>query len=212
MGQDSRQRRRGEGDAGGEAGAERSGAPGRRTLTMGLSGGPRGTGPLAQLARDGGGRGDHGDHGDRAAELAWLFDLAVRPDLYAPVQRRAAPATAVEAAPAPSGGGQPLEPGVRIDMERAFGADFSAVRIHEGDQAPAVGALAYTQGADIHFAPGQYAPAADAGRNLLGHELAHVVQQAEGCPTSRGPDRSTNSSRPAMSASRSSATSRSRGA
>jgi hypothetical protein len=85
-----------------------------------------------------------------------------------------------DAAPPSSGGGQPLAPGVRSDMEHAFGADFSAVRIHEGDQAPALGALAYTQGADIHFARGQYATDTTAGRNLLGHELAHVVQQAEG--------------------------------
>jgi Domain of unknown function (DUF4157) len=37
-------------------------------------------------------------------------------------------------------------------MERLFGTDLSAVRIHEGPQAPAMGALAYTQGADVHFA------------------------------------------------------------
>jgi hypothetical protein len=65
-------------------------------------------------------------------------------------------------------------------MEDAFGADFSAVRIHQGDHVTALGALAYTQGADIHFAPGQYAPHSLAGDALLGHELAHVVQQAQG--------------------------------
>ncbi len=85
-----------------------------------------------------------------------------------------------ETAPASSGSGQPLERGVRGQMERSFNADFSAVRVHEGDQATAIGAHAYTRGADLHFGPGQYAPESEAGRALLGHELAHVVQQAEG--------------------------------
>jgi hypothetical protein len=69
---------------------------------------------------------------------------------------------------------------VRGKMETAFGADFSSVRIHEGPNAEAVGALAYTQGTDIHFAPGQYQPGAQAGQELLGHELTHVVQQSQG--------------------------------
>src|SRR5690606_37874359 len=56
----------------------------------------------------------------------------------------------------------------------------SAVRIHEGPQATNLGALAYTQGTDIHFAPGQYSPGSQSGQELLGHELAHTVQQAQG--------------------------------
>lgn len=43
-----------------------------------------------------------------------------------------------------------------------------------------MGALAYTQGSDIHFARGQYQPGSAAGDELLGHELAHVVQQSAG--------------------------------
>ena len=50
----------------------------------------------------------------------------------------------------------------------------------ESSKAPEVGALAYTQGTDIHFAPGQFRPDTSCGQHLLGHELAHVVQQAEG--------------------------------
>jgi hypothetical protein len=38
-------------------------------------------------------------------------------------------------------------------------------------------ALAYTLGRDVVFDTGQYAPGANAGRQLLAHELAHVVQQ-----------------------------------
>lgn len=70
---------------------------------------------------------------------------------------------------------------VKQRMEDSFGADFSSVRVHPDSQkAPEVGALAYTQGTDIHFAPGQFKPDSSAGQQLLGHELAHVVQQAEG--------------------------------
>jgi hypothetical protein len=63
---------------------------------------------------------------------------------------------------------------VQSKMEGAFNADFSDVKIHE------VGALAYAQGTDIHFAPGQYDPGSKSGQELLGHELTHVVQQRQG--------------------------------
>ena len=33
---------------------------------------------------------------------------------------------------------------------------------------------------DIYFAPGRYQPHDSAGLELLGHELTHVVQQAQG--------------------------------
>lgn len=70
---------------------------------------------------------------------------------------------------------------VKQRMEDSFGTDFSGVRVHpESSKAPEVGALAYTQGTDIHFAPGQFKPDTSAGQQLLGHELTHVIQQAEG--------------------------------
>ncbi|CAK4814091.1 unnamed protein product [Aphanomyces euteiches] len=69
---------------------------------------------------------------------------------------------------------------VQSKMENAFGADFSDVRVHEGNKASDVGAHAYAQGSDIHFAPGQYDPESQSGQELLGHELTHVVQQRQG--------------------------------
>ncbi|MFN6945977.1 MAG: DUF4157 domain-containing protein, partial [Cytophagaceae bacterium] len=69
---------------------------------------------------------------------------------------------------------------VQAKMESSFGADFSNVNIHVGEQASSVGALAYAQGNDIHFAPGQYNPETQSGQELLGHELTHVVQQRQG--------------------------------
>src|SRR5207237_3369623 len=47
------------------------------------------------------------------------------------------------------------------------------------DSAHAVGALAYTVGQQIVFGAGQYAPQTMSGRQLLVHELVHVVQQRQ---------------------------------
>jgi predicted SprT family Zn-dependent metalloprotease len=77
-------------------------------------------------------------------------------------------------------GGQPLPTNVRQKMESFFGASFADVRVHVGPQATSIGALAFTQGSHIHFAPGQYNPASPQGQQVLGHELAHVVQQRAG--------------------------------
>ena len=77
-------------------------------------------------------------------------------------------------------GGQPMPDGIRTKMEKAFNTDFADVKVHEGSEAPAVGALAYTQQNHIHFAPGQFKPETSAGQALLGHELAHVLQQRQG--------------------------------
>ena len=45
---------------------------------------------------------------------------------------------------------------------------------------PSIGALAFTHGTDLYFAPGQYNPQSTQGQQLLGHELTHVVQQRAG--------------------------------
>lgn len=81
---------------------------------------------------------------------------------------------------APPGNGVPLPDTVRNEMEAAFETDFSSVRVHEDNRALALGAIALTQGSDIYFAPGQYRPDQQQGRELLGHELAHVDQQSRG--------------------------------
>jgi hypothetical protein len=69
---------------------------------------------------------------------------------------------------------------VQSKMEKSIGEDFSDVNIHVGSEASDVGALAYAQGSDIHFAPGQYNPESTSGQQLLGHELTHVQQQRQG--------------------------------
>ncbi|MFS0736129.1 DUF4157 domain-containing protein [Sphingomonas sp. 1P06PA] len=102
------------------------------------------------------------------------------------LQRSAEPgAPATDAAPAAvdralADPGRPLEPGLRLDMERRFGADFAAVRVHDDiagqAAARAVGAKAWALGHHLAFASGRYQPGNAAGRRLIAHELAHVVQ------------------------------------
>lgn len=66
-------------------------------------------------------------------------------------------------------------------MEGAFNTKFNDVKVHSNStSATNMGALAYAQGSDIHFAPGQYNPNSTKGQELIGHELAHVVQQRQG--------------------------------
>lgn len=78
-------------------------------------------------------------------------------------------------------GGKQLEPGLQSEMEKAYGADFDNVRIHDdaGAQAQAedAGAIAYAH--DEHIFLGADAPSLQsaAGKKLLAHELAHVVQK-----------------------------------
>ncbi len=66
-------------------------------------------------------------------------------------------------------------------MEQRFGRNFSHVRIHTGAEASAVArslqAVALTEGRDILFSEGSYVPATGRGRELIAHELTHVVQQ-----------------------------------
>ena len=79
------------------------------------------------------------------------------------------------------GGGQPLDTATRERMEPAFGADFSGVRIHTGGEADrlnrAISARAFATGRDVFFRQGEYNPGSPSGRELLAHELTHVVQQ-----------------------------------
>lgn len=79
--------------------------------------------------------------------------------------------------------GTPLPDEIRRDAEELFGEDFSDVRVIVSDAAPKIGAIAFTSGSEIHIAPGVYRPGTEATRALLGHELAHVVQQRRGRAT-----------------------------
>jgi len=83
-----------------------------------------------------------------------------------------------------SGGGQPLEAGLRADMEARLGHDFGDVRVHNDaraeESAKSVNAHAYTVGPNIVFQRDAYDPSSEAGRTTLAHELTHVIQQRGG--------------------------------
>ena len=80
--------------------------------------------------------------------------------------------------------GRPLDAGAAAFMGARFGLDFSHVRVHtdatDGAAAQAIAARAFTVNNHLAFAPGEYQPHTRAGRQLLAHELAHVVQQGQG--------------------------------
>ena len=91
---------------------------------------------------------------------------------------QAQPAAEAQGAPEAGGG---LSPALREQMEAAFGADFSGVEVHtDSADAQAMGAQAFTRGEAVHFAPGEFQPGSREGQELIGHELAHVVQQRAG--------------------------------
>jgi hypothetical protein len=121
----------------------------------------------------------------RATEHALLRLQRTHGNRY--VQRLVADGEVEQGIEGARGAGRPLDAGVRGRMETAFGANFSAVRVHTGAEAHglsrALSARAFTTGTDVFFADGEYAPESSAGRGLIAHELTHVVQQAGGIRT-----------------------------
>src|SRR5205823_2897670 len=80
-----------------------------------------------------------------------------------------------------SSSGQPLAVQTQAEMEQAFRSDFSDVRVHHDaaaqTAAESLSATAFTHGDDIYLGAASPAPDSPAGRALIAHELAHVVQQ-----------------------------------
>jgi hypothetical protein len=76
--------------------------------------------------------------------------------------------------------GRALDPPLRAEMERRLGFNFAAVRVHTGAladrSARELDTDGYTVGSDVVVRPGRFAPSSAAGRHLIAHELAHVVQ------------------------------------
>lgn len=76
--------------------------------------------------------------------------------------------------------GHPLPAHLCTKMEAAFGANFAQVRIREDPAVHQLGAIAFTHGGHIYFAPGHYNPWSLSGQEILAHELVHVLQQRYG--------------------------------
>src|SRR5215217_8489154 len=82
------------------------------------------------------------------------------------------------------GGGQGLPEGLRGEMESRFATDLGEVRIHSDTRAQEVAAArhakAFTYGNHTAFGKSEFMPASSEGRRLLGHEVAHLIQQKRG--------------------------------
>jgi Domain of unknown function (DUF4157) len=86
----------------------------------------------------------------------------------------------------PHGNAHALDAGSQSEMEAGFGEALGDVRVHTGkgagEAAEHLGARAFTRGRDIYFNEGEYNPSTREGKELLAHELAHVIQQRGGAP------------------------------
>lgn len=80
-----------------------------------------------------------------------------------------------------NGSGSRLPDTPRAFFEPRFGADFSQVRVHTDSRAvetaSSIQARTFTVGPNIAFGVDQYSPESRQGRQLLAHELTHVVPQ-----------------------------------
>ena len=77
------------------------------------------------------------------------------------------------------GGGQSLPRDLQTEMAADLGGSLEGVRVHAGREADAlsqaVDAAAFTAGRDVFFREGRYEPDSRVGRELLAHELTHVL-------------------------------------
>jgi hypothetical protein len=80
------------------------------------------------------------------------------------------------------GPGRPLDTATQKSMESKLEHNFGDVRVHTDakavESARSINARAFTAGRDVVFASNEFSPHTPAGKKLLAHELAHVVQQA----------------------------------
>src|SRR5215468_10816953 len=155
-------------------------APGKRTLTEGL---------VVQRREAAAEPAGSGTRAPAPAPLPVSASGGPRPtlEMLFGAQRDATAAPAEDPAQAHAAATpDPINPtgmraSVQAKMERSFQTDFSSVRIHEQSSlATGLGAIAAAKGDEVHFAPGAYHPDTPSGQEVLGHELAHVMQQRAG--------------------------------
>jgi hypothetical protein len=122
---------------------------------------------------------DASDYQEREADRR--ADLAMRMRQSAEVGNRDREPVPKVSVGSRSNGEEALQPEDRRFFESRFKHNFADVRVysdHEANEsARALKARAFTIGNRISFAPGEYRPGTDAGRTLIAHELAHVMQQ-----------------------------------
>ncbi len=76
--------------------------------------------------------------------------------------------------------GESLPAHLRTTLEQGFNADLNTVQLHHDNAAHEAAfeqARAFAAGPHIYFSAGAYDPHSSAGRRLIAHEVAHVLQQ-----------------------------------
>ncbi|WP_346293031.1 DUF4157 domain-containing protein [Sphaerothrix gracilis] len=79
------------------------------------------------------------------------------------------------------GQGKPLDQNLQQSMGWLIGANFSRVKVHTDSQSDklnrSLSSRAFTIGDHVFFKRGEYNTSSRSGRELIAHELTHVVQQ-----------------------------------
>ncbi len=115
------------------------------------------------------------------AKTAEVMEKGAKGERYAPGRDLQSPAAAGGNYAKVKGAAEPAKPRtlpVSPKMAKAFGVDFSGVRVHMGTGLPEKqGAQAFAQGLDIFVADKAPDLASKEGETMLAHELTHIVQQ-----------------------------------
>ncbi len=66
------------------------------------------------------------------------------------------------------------------EIQKELHADLSQIKIMQSHLPTLNGSATFNIGNEIHFAPGSLQPHTKEGKELIAHELSHVVQQRGG--------------------------------
>ena len=148
--------------------------------------GPAGAAPGVEPAADG----EATKHKGAGAQTQAAMADKLKGERYGPGKGRTAPAGFGGNYAKTKDATQPAKPRtepVPKKCEQLLGKDFSQVHLHFGTGLPEKQhAQAFTQGTEIYFADAAPKPETAKGMELLGHELAHVVQQNPQLPAAPG--------------------------
>lgn len=68
----------------------------------------------------------------------------------------------------------------RAELEQQFGYSMSNIKFTQSASVRQLGEQAYARGNEVRFAPGVFSPHTQEGRDVLRHEVAHIIQQSKG--------------------------------
>lgn len=79
-----------------------------------------------------------------------------------------------------SGTKKELSSSLKNKLEIHFGYSMNNLEIRESNDVNAIDAKAYASGNVVHFKPGMFNQDTVEGKKMIGHEIAHVLQQSKG--------------------------------